>query len=258
MELLTGSGLVLKRADRIILDNISFSLKSGELLGLMGQNGAGKSTLVKAAAGLLPVAAGDIQFNGQSLAAISQQEMARKMAYLPQGHDVHWRMTVENLVMLGRLPHLARWSKPTAKDWRIVEQALRDCDVEGFRHRPVNSLSGGEKARVLLARALAVQPALLLADEPLAGLDPSHQLEIIGFLRQQALSGMGVVIVIHDLSLAARFCHRVVLLGERRILNQGRAEEVMTADNIARCFNIRALTGSMENIPFVLSVESLG
>ncbi len=257
MELLTGSGLVLKRADKIILDNIGFSLERGQLLGLMGPNGAGKSTLIKAVAGLLPLAAGDIQLGGKSLESHKPQEIAKKVAYLPQGHEVHWDMTVENLVMLGRLPHLPAFGKPSAKDWRIVHQALQDCDVVGFAQRRINTLSGGEKARVLLARALAVQPVVLLADEPLAGLDPGHQLEIIGFLRQLAEAGMGVVMVIHDLSLAARFCHRLVLLGEGRILQQGRVDDVMTAKNIEQCFNIKALTGRMQDIPFVLPIKSM-
>jgi iron complex transport system ATP-binding protein len=254
---LSGQNLCCERGGRQVFAGLNFSVKSGSMLILRGPNGAGKSTLIKAVAGLLPITSGDIKFSGQSFAEINRRQMAKKMAYLPQGHDIHWPMSVENLVMLGRLPHLTRWRKPSEKDWQVVRQALRDCDVEGFRRRPVNTLSGGEKARVLLARALAVQPALLLVDEPLAGLDPGHQLEIIGFLRQLAQSGMAVVIVMHDLSLAVRFCHRIVLLGERQILNQGRTEEVMTVDNIARCFNIKALTGCITKIPFVLPVESL-
>ncbi len=257
MALLTCRDLHLKRSDKTILTGVNFTLEAGKLVGLMGANGAGKSTLLKVLAGLLPTASGEIEFEGQSLAKIALRRLACQLAYLPQGHEVHWNMTVENLVILGRLPHLKSWQRPSEKDWRIVYQALHDCDVYAFRHRPVDTLFGGEKARVLLARALAVEPKVLLADEPLAGLDPCHQLEIISFLRKLTQKGMGVVIVIHDLSLAARFCHHIVFLGEQQLLKQGRPDEVMNGDNIARCFKVRALTGVMDDVPFVLPVESL-
>ncbi len=257
MSLLETASLTLKIAEKTILKEIDFTVEKGEIVGLMGPNGTGKTTLLKALAGLSNHKVGKILFDGKDMIAMHRQDLAQKLAYLPQGHDVHWSMSVENVVMLGRLPHLKPWQRPTKKDWHIIRQVLEKCDAWQFAQRSIQSLSGGERARVLLARALAVQPQILLADEPLAGLDPGHQLEIMGYLQQQAKEGLAVVIVIHDLNLARRFCHRVVLLGQQRVLVQGPVDDVMVADKISRCFSIRVVTGNIQKIPVVIPVESL-
>ncbi len=258
MNLLQTAALTLKIGEKTILKDIDFSITKGEIVGLMGPNGAGKSTLLKALAGLSNAHSGQVLIDDHPLHTLGRQVLAQKLAYLPQGHDVHWSMSVENLVMLGRLPHLKPWQRPSEKDWLIVRTILKKCDVSQFAQRGIQSLSGGERARVLLARALAVQPQILLADEPLAGLDPGHQLEIMSYLQQQANAGVAVIIVIHDLNLAKRFCHRVVLLGRQRVLDQGPVDDVMIADKIARCFSIQVVTGNIEQIPVVIPVESLG
>ena len=257
MSLLQTASLTLKIGEKTILKDIDFAIAKGEIVGLMGPNGTGKTTLLKTLAGLSRHDVSTVFFDGKDMAAMPRQALAQKLAYLPQGHDVHWSMSVENLVMLGRLPHLKPWQRPTKKDWHIVRQVLEKCDAWQFAQRSIQALSGGERARVLLARALAVQPQILLADEPLAGLDPGHQLEIMGYLQQQAKDGLAVVIVIHDLNLARRFCHRVLFLGQQQILHQGAVKEVMVADKIARCFSIQVVTGTLQQVPVVIPVESL-
>ncbi len=255
MKLLDASDLSVKYDGIEIFSGVDFTIDSGELVGLVGPNGAGKTTLLRTLAGLLPDNADKTHFLGQTLSAINRKQLACDLAYLPQGNESHWPVTVETLVMFGRLPHGNPWRGPSNKDHEIVQQTLQACDVSQFAKRAVDTLSGGERARVMLARVLAVEPRLLLADEPVTGLDPGHQLDVMERFRQLSDSGMGIVIVIHDLTLAARYCHRLVLLSEHKIVAQGRPTEVLSAKNLARCFDIRAHIGSVEGRAFVLPME---
>ncbi len=255
MKLLKATDISVKFEKSTILSGINFSMECGELVGLMGPNGAGKTTLLRTLSGVLPSNSKNIHFLGQGLAEISRKQLARNMAYLPQGNHSHWPISVDTLVMLGRLPHRSPWRGPSKNDHQIVAQALRVCDISQLADRAVDTLSGGERARVMLARALAVEPQLLLADEPVTGLDPGHQLDIMEKFAQLSHSGMGIVIVIHDLTLAARYCHRLLLLSEHKIIAQGKPSEVLSAENLARCFEIRAHIGSTQGSPFVVPIE---
>lgn len=255
MTLLDARGVSVKLGETAILTGVNFSINSGELVGLLGPNGAGKTTLLRTLSGLLPLNSENIHLLGKPLSAINRKQLARDMAYLPQNNESHWPISVETLVMLGRLPHRNLWRGPSKTDCKSVQRALKACDVSQFADRSINSLSGGEKTRVMLARALAVEPKLLLADEPVAGLDPGHQLEVMERFRRLSDSGMGIVIVIHDLTLAARYCHRLVLLNQSKIIAQGKPSEVLSAANLARCFAIRAHIGSTEDGVFVVPIE---
>ena len=164
-------------------------------------------------------------------------------------------MTVETLIALGRLPHRSPWAAPSDADRLAVSRALEACDVARFRDRPVTQLSGGERSRVLLARALAGEPEILLADEPGAGLDPGHQLDVMARLRERAATGAGVVIVMHDLTLAARFCDRLALLFEARIAAEGDAAAVLSAEQLARCYGVRAYRGTADGTTIVVPLE---
>jgi iron complex transport system ATP-binding protein len=163
-------------------------------------------------------------------------------------------MAVEQVVALGRLPHRRPWAPMSGDDWQRVCRAMQKTDVEQFRGRSVGALSMGERARVLLARALAGEPAILLADEPVAGLDPAHQLEVMAMLAQMAVDGAGVVVVLHDLTLAARYCSRLALLGGGRLVASGDARTVLSTDNLRDCFGIRAFSGESADGPFVIPV----
>lgn len=254
MTLLDAAGVSVRFGEVTILSGISFSMDAGELVGLIGPNGAGKTTLLRTLANLLPSNSEKIHFRGRPLSEISREQLARDIAYLPQGNESHWPISVDTLVMLGRLPHRSPWRRPSKTDREVVQQAMRACDVNQFANRSVDTLSGGERARVMLARVLAVEPRLLLVDEPVTGLDPGHQLDAMERFRQLSDSGIGVVIVIHDLTLAIRYCHRLVLLSEHKVIAQGKPSEVLSAENLARCFEIRAHIGSAEGHMFVVPI----
>ncbi|WP_347304099.1 ABC transporter ATP-binding protein [Croceibacterium sp. TMG7-5b_MA50] len=221
--------VVLSR--RHVLRGVTTSFKPGRVIAVLGANGAGKSTLLRACAALLPVSGGHVLLDGRNVAALPPRERARAIGYLPQDAAVHWNMLVRELVQLGRLPH-------GDIDPQTIEAALTATDTALLADRPVRSLSGGERARVLLARVLAGEPAWLLADEPLASLDPLHQLETLKMLRATAGRGVGVVLVLHDLTLAARVADDVLLLKDGAELANGPAGEVLTAANIAAAYGV--------------------
>jgi iron complex transport system ATP-binding protein len=163
------------------------------------------------------------------------------LAFLPQAPDCHWPLVVEQIVALGRLPHRHPWSAAGAADRQAVAEAMDRLEVTDLAGRFFTQLSGGEKMRVLLARVIAGQPRVLLADEPVDGLDPAHQLEVMGLLRERAAAGCAVVVVLHDLALAGRCCDRLVLLDQGRVLAAGSAAAVLTDDNCARAYGIEAV-----------------
>lgn len=241
-------------AGRTIVAGITADLAGG-VIGLIGPNGAGKSTLVRAIAGLLPLERGMIALGGVAIAAMAPAARARAIAYLPQGQTVHWPLTVERLVSLGRLPHLAPFARPGVTDADAIERALARTDLRALRDRPFDALSGGERARALLARALAVEARLLLADEPLAALDPAHQIAVMRLLRAEADRGATVIAVLHDLTIAARHCDRLLLLSEGRLVADGPPGTVLTAARLAEVYGISAWIGTAEGIPLVVPID---
>jgi len=171
---------------------------------------------------------------------------AREVAYLPQGREVHWPLSVRRLVELGRIPHLMPWQEPGEDDEKAVEDAMRDTDIFHLADRPVDHLAGGERSLALLARSLATKPSILLADEPVQGLDPSHSLQVMELFRKIARGGCGILAVLHDLTLAARFCDRLILLHRGGMIAQGGAEAVLSPENLARTYGIEAKYGEKE------------
>lgn len=225
---------------RQVLDGVSFSVAQGEFIGLIGPNGAGKSTLLRAVLGLLR-AGGKVAVSGSQ--TMSAAERARHIAYVAQERDIAWAVPVEMLVSLGRSPYRSTFAALGADDRRIVERAMRRMEVDGLRDRPATELSGGEKARVLIARALAQETPLLLADEPTAGLDPSHQITLMRLFAELASAGRGVVASLHDLGLAARWCTRLLLIDAGRIVADGPPAQVLTAERLRAVYNVEAFFG---------------
>jgi iron complex transport system ATP-binding protein len=246
--MIEARGISVKRDGATVLDGVFLSVVRGELLGLIGPNGAGKTTLLRALCGLDAVEAGSLTFDGRPLADLGRAALGRTVTYLAQGGRIHWPMRVDELVALGRLPHTL---SPDAHD-PAVERALRAADVLSLRHRITGSLSGGERARVLLARALAVEAPVLLADEPVAALDPYHQLQVMELMRATARGGAAVVLVLHDLTLAARFCDRLALLHQGRLLAEGPPQEVLHPDRMEAAFAVTIQAGEREGEHFVL------
>ncbi|WP_209424477.1 ABC transporter ATP-binding protein [Pararhodobacter sp. SW119] len=234
MALLTLSNLYAARGPCDVLHDISLSVAAGEFVGLLGPNGAGKTTLMRAALGLM-------QSRGQSnLAALDRRARARAVAWLPQAREIAWPMDVETVITLGRAPHLAPGQCPGAEDRVAIDAAITRMGLDGFRTRIATQLSGGEQARVLIARALAQDTPLLMADEPTAGLDPGSQIGLMELFAQTAREGRAVVASLHDLGLAVRHCTRVVVLDRGRIAADGAPDAVMSPDLLARVFHITA------------------
>jgi len=221
-----------------ILRDVNLHLDPGELLGLIGPNGSGKSTLIRAVLGLQSVQSGEIRLRDRTRAAYTRRELAQLIAYLPQDHTIHWPLSVASAVALGREPHLGAFQRLGANDFKVVAEVMQQTDTDRFAERSIRSLSAGERARVLLARAMAVQAPYLLADEPTAALDPRHQLAVMDLLRRQAETGTGIIVVVHDLLLAAQFCTRICLLDQGSVAADGTPASVLNDANISRVYGV--------------------
>jgi iron complex transport system ATP-binding protein len=237
---LTARGLSVTLAGRLVLNAVSLALSSGHLVALVGPNGAGKTTLLRALAGLMP-SVGAVEIGGAALSSLSLRDRARRFAYLPQGHIVHWPLPARDIVALGRYPHGATDpARLTPKDTEAVMRAMQATDVVEFSERRVTELSGGERSRVALARVLAVEAPVILADEPTASLDPRHQFDVMKSLRASADKGVLVIVVTHDLGLAARFADTVLVLSDGRLVSQGTPAEALSEKIMGDVFRISA------------------
>jgi iron complex transport system ATP-binding protein len=238
--MIEARGLSVAIGGREVVRGASIGAHRGEIVGLIGPNGAGKTSLLRALLRLVPVTAGQIMLDGTDITHDPPHRHARAMAYLPQGQTVAWPLTVRRLVALGRAPHGAPWNGLTAADEAAIEKALTLADAADFAERPITELSGGERARVLLARALAVEAPVLLADEPMASLDPYHQLATVDALRKVAAGGAAVIVVLHDLGLAVRACTRLCLMDGGRVVAEGAPDMVLTDANLAAVYRVAA------------------
>lgn len=230
---LAARNLSLTRGGRRVVNDVSIALEPGAITAIVGPNGAGKSSLLLGLAGLLDPSAGEVALDGSALATLSTQDRAKAIGYLPQSAEIAWDVSVESLVALGRLPHRDRGRE-------AVAGAIAALELEPFRHRPASKLSGGERARVLLARVLAGEPRWIVADEPLAALDLAHQHRLIAHFKSCARAGQGVVIVLHDLALAMNHADRVVVLDKGRIAANGHPAEALTGEIIAQVWGVEA------------------
>ena len=241
MSDLAAEALALRLGATPALAGVSARFRRGRVAAVLGPNGAGKSTLLACLAGIRTPDAGRVTLGGVARGTLARGDLARRIGFLLQAGDVHWYIDVATLVGLGRFPH--RHTGDAAADRAAVAAAMAATDVARFATRSVASLSGGERGRALLARVLAGEPDWLLADEPLAGLDPAHQLEVLDCLRGIAAAGAGVVVVLHDLSLAARVADDVVLLAAGRVAAEGAPDEVLTPATIAGVYGVAAFVG---------------
>ena len=232
MSLLTLDQLTVLRGGCPVVDNVSLEIGSGEVVGLIGPNGAGKTTLMRGALGLLP------SKGSSSLGALPVRERAKKAAWLPQAREIAWPVTVETLVSLGRSPYLAGGRKLSADDHAAVARALDLMGLSGFADRDATALSGGEQARVLIARVLAQDTPLIVADEPVAGLDPAHQFGLMRVFSELAQCGKSVLVSLHDLGLAARHCTRLVMMAHGQLVADGTPRDVLRDDLLRDVFEV--------------------
>ena len=222
-----------------ILQGVDLTLDSGEVAGLIGPNGAGKTTFIRAATGILPLDRGAIEVDGRPLAGLGRGGIARRIAVVQQLPEAPSSMLVEELVLLGRSPHLGLLAHESARDYAAAAEAMRRAGCDALASRPLGTLSGGQRRRVFIARALAQEPRLLILDEPTANLDVQAQAEIFEVLRALATEGVGVLVAVHDLTLAAAYCDRLVLLEGGRVAAAGPPHEVVTAGMVARVYGDR-------------------
>jgi iron complex transport system ATP-binding protein len=237
-------GVSVRLGDVDALDDVSCSIETGTFVGLVGPNGAGKTTLLRTVAATLAPDAGTVRIGGEDVHALSSKAASRLVATVPQDTSVSFDFDVRDVVAMGRNPHLSRFGGPDAGDRDAVERALERTETAGFADRSINEVSGGERQRVLLARALAQDAPVLLLDEPIASLDVHHQVRTLELVADLVAEGRTVVAAIHDLNLAAHYCDELLLLSEGGVVADGRPADVLTADHLEDTFGTRAVVSS--------------
>lgn len=238
--LLTADNLSFAYHQRLILDDVSLTIEKGEFVGLIGANGSGKTTLMRVLLNLLNPRTGEVFLGGDSINRLSRREIARRAALVQQETHVDFDFTGREIVAMGRTPYLGRFKLETQMDQEAITRAMRETETEIFAERLITELSGGERQRVHLARVLAQGTELVLLDEPTANLDLAHQFEALRLVKNFTRAGNAALAAIHDLSLAARFCDRLLLLSNGRIVAAGKPVEIITEENLRRHFALRA------------------
>ncbi|HEY2678293.1 MAG TPA: ABC transporter ATP-binding protein [Steroidobacteraceae bacterium] len=251
MSILNASGIRVQRAQRRILDDVSLHAEAGEFIAVIGANGAGKSTLLSVLAGLLRPDAGKVTLDGVPIQHLSGMKLARRRAYLPQNPRCEWPISVERLVALGLTPTLPAFGGLPANFEPMITRALQACDLLDHRRQSATTLSGGELARAMLARALVADPDTLIVDEPIAGLDPKHALDTAQRLSALAKSGKLVIASVHDLTLAARYSDRIFALWNGRVQGDGPTETTLTPALIRSAFDVAACIGGTRGNAYV-------
>ena len=254
--LLSLANANVARGTAPILNSVSFEARAGEFIGVVGPNGAGKSTLLRALVGVEPLAGGSSLVEGAPIASFAPRERALRIAYLPQLREVAWDMTAEAVVALGRFAYGAP-HRLSAHDSEAVEHAIAATGADAFRARIVTSLSGGEQARIHLARAFAGETPILIADEPVSALDPKGQLAIMSALKSRAEEGGLVIAALHELDLAARFCTRILVVSEGCLVADAAPEEALSPATIQSVFGVSASELRGENGERALSLRPL-
>ncbi len=237
MSLLRVENLSVSRQKRSIIGGVSFTIGEGEFVGLIGPNGAGKSTLLRALLAQLPYQ-GLVTLNGQEIAQLKSVKRAQLLSYIAQDREISWNMRVETVVQLGRLARLPQFSGLSREDQHQITSAIEALEITHLRDKPARELSGGEQARVLIARAIAQDTPLMLADEPVAGLDPAHQLGLMQIFRELSASGRGIICTLHDLGLAARWCTRLLLLKDGCLVADGAPADILREDVIRDLYGV--------------------
>jgi iron complex transport system ATP-binding protein len=250
MTLLTAENITVARGSRTILRDISLQAHAGEFIAVLGPNGAGKSTLLKVLAGLLKPDGGRVMLDSKSLAALSTRQLAARRAYLPQNPYLEWPISVERLVALGLTPRLPATGGLPENLLPAIVRALEQCDLADKRDQAATTLSGGEFARAMLARAIVSEPQILIVDEPITGLDPRHAMQSMRLLSDFARAGALVVASLHDLTLAARYPSRVIVLVDGAAIGD---TDLLTEELVHRAFGVSAiLTGQGDSRAFTL------
>lgn len=238
MSKLVVDDITLSRGGRTILHRVNLTVETGAFLSIVGPNGSGKSSLLRALSGIWPIAEGSIGIGGKPLAEFGRRDLAQAIAFVPQDTRMDFGFTVEEIVAMGRHPRRGRFDRATAEDHRAIDEAMRECDITQLRDRLVTTLSGGERQRVAIARCLAVEPEIVLLDEPTSSLDVQHSLEVLELCRTLSQAGKTIILATHDLNAVARYTTQVALLESGRIAYVGDRDGVLTSNVLERVFGV--------------------
>ncbi|OPY31389.1 MAG: Cobalamin import ATP-binding protein BtuD [Methanomassiliicoccales archaeon PtaU1.Bin124] len=256
--MLNIKGLSFSYRERPVLQGIDLDIKKGEIIGILGPNGCGKTTLLKLLNRNLHPEGGNVMMNEKDLEDISKREIARHIAVVPQSNEIRFAFTVRDIVMMGRMPFLGQFQGESSDDVGIVEDAMKKTNITSFADRLINTMSGGERQRVIIARAIAQRPEIILLDEPTLHLDICHQFEVLDLVKRLSdEEDLTVVIVSHDLPMVVKYCDRIVLIHDHQIFAAGTPEEVLTRENMRTVFNIDAVL-EYDSTLKAMSVKVLG
>jgi iron complex transport system ATP-binding protein len=259
MVVLNVDGIECRYGSVKVLENVNLTVKEGDFLGILGPNGSGKSTLLKSISRVLKPHKGTILLDKTDVYSMKSVDLAKHMAVVPQESNIGFNFTAMDIVLMGRNPHMKRFDMETEKDMVIVKKAMSQTNTWQFADRPINELSGGEKQRVIIARALAQEPRVLLLDEPLTHLDMINQIEIMDLVRDLCEKEHLIVLaVIHDLNLAGRYCSSAILVKNSTIYAAGSLEQVLTSENIKSVFNVNAVVkkSPITNSPYIIPLSA--
>ena len=227
--------------EKTVIDNLSINLQPGKFYGIIGPNGCGKTTVLDLLCRNKVPVSGQIIYQGKSLTQYSQKQLALEMGLVPQDFNINFPFTVQEIVMMGRYPHIPRFNAPSAEDRQVVENTMVKADVLNFKYRPVTALSGGERQRVVIARALAQDPAVLLLDEATSNLDISHTLKLMSVASEKVTqNAQTVVAVMQDINLASLFCNYLIFMKQGQIVTHGATDAVLTPDTIRDVFEVES------------------
>ena len=247
--MLSFSHAAVGYGEKVVLQDVSFQMKKGEYVALIGSNGTGKSTLIKCVSGLLPLTGGEIEICGKNSRKLKARERAQMVAVVPQSYYVDYDFTVEDIVMMGRNPYIDFRHRESQEDREIAERAMKLTKTDMFRNRLYNQLSGGERQRVILARAITQQPDIILLDEPTSALDLHHQIEVMELIRQlNEKEHITVLAVLHDINLASRFCSRIVILKDGKVKADGPPREIINRREMEELYEMQLL---VKNNPLI-------
>ncbi len=226
----------------VILKNIVFDIFEGEFLGIIGPNGSGKSTLLRALTRILKPFKGSIFYRDRNLYTIPQKEVAKDFAFVSQDTVFNFSFSVQDIVLMGRIPYLKRMRQETKHDFDLATESLKLTDTLSLAHRAINELSAGERQMVIIAKALAQEPAVLFLDEPTSHLDIGHQVQILSLLKELKAKGLTIVIIFHDLNLASEYCDRILMLNKGEVYKIGTPEEILTYQTIEEVYKTLVIT----------------
>lgn len=240
MSILISKQMSLQLGNKQILQEVSLTANKGDFIGLIGPNGSGKSTWLRAISGLLPYDSGSVLLKGKEISSYQAKEIAKVIGYVPQDTSLDFDFLVRDIVLMGRHAHIPRFGLESESDYKIAEQAIKTTNICHLAHQYVNQLSGGQRQMVFIAKALAQQTDVLILDEPTSALDINRQLQVLELVKKLTEEGVTVVTAIHDLNLAARFCNKLVLLTEGKVLAAGEPDVVLTTENLRESYRVHA------------------